>query len=212
MSHYMHQTPKYQYSNSKPRNVKINITGQNSTPNHQNAKNHTQNPKMSKFTLQIPKYKIHARNATSKMPKNLHSNFQSAKNFTLNPLVLKRAVSLTNLEQGEETSSPINKLYCRVPFSTSNLLQIGTKKMGSRALLLVKVVSSSSLPKNQLFCNFNCKSNFPRPNNNWVRTNCSTTQSSGPSLEPPDLPRLAQTARISLTPHEVSYLICFLLN
>ncbi|CAB4296996.1 unnamed protein product [Prunus armeniaca] len=75
--------------------------------------------------------------------------------------------------------------------------------MGSRALLLVKGVSSSPVPKNQLFCNFNCKSNFPRPNNNWVRTNCSTTQSSGPSLEPPDLPRLAQTARISLTPHEV---------
>ncbi|BFG18495.1 hypothetical protein CerSpe_047690 [Prunus speciosa] len=74
--------------------------------------------------------------------------------------------------------------------------------MGSRALLLVKGVSSSSLPKNQLFYNFNCKSNFPRPKN-WVRTNCSTTQSSGPSLEPPDLPRLAQTARISLTPHEV---------
>ncbi|KAM1224467.1 glutamyl-tRNA(Gln) amidotransferase subunit C, chloroplastic/mitochondrial [Malus sylvestris] len=70
--------------------------------------------------------------------------------------------------------------------------------MESRVLLLLKGLSCSSLPKKLLFPKV-----LPPRNINWVRTNCSTPKSSGLPLEPPDLPRLAETARITLTPHEV---------
>lgn len=165
----------------------------------------TQLPKCQKFTLQLPKCQNFHSKSLSIKTRSITYKFRTGRRNNEQPNLSSFFFSNFFVYFSSQPSSPINKLYCRVPFSTSNLLRIGTKKMGSRALLLVKGVSSSSLPKNQLFCNFNCKSHFPRPNNNWVRTNCSTTQSSGPSLEPPDLPRLAQTARISLTPHEVSY-------
>ncbi|KAM3688647.1 hypothetical protein ACB094_10G168500 [Castanea mollissima] len=84
--------------------------------------------------------------------------------------------------------------------------------MGSRALLMLKGVSSIA-PKNQIF-NFNCKSSrnsnssfsfsqvvINHNKNNKVRR-CSTTTTQS-SLEPPDVSRLAETARISLTPSEV---------
>ena len=85
-----------------------------------------------------------------------------------------------------------------------------SKKMGSKALLMLKGVSSIA-PKNQIF-NFNRKSSrssnssfsFSKVvinHNNKVRR-CSTTTTQS-SLEPPDVSRLAETARISLTPNEV---------
>ncbi|KAL5558616.1 hypothetical protein UlMin_034827 [Ulmus minor] len=79
--------------------------------------------------------------------------------------------------------------------------------MGSRALVLVKEVKCFPWPKeHNLFGNFNCKSNSPKvlilPNKDWVRRNCSTSTAPGSSLEPPDVPRVAATARISLTPQE----------
>ncbi|PON71380.1 Glu-tRNAGln amidotransferase C subunit [Trema orientale] len=79
--------------------------------------------------------------------------------------------------------------------------------MGSRGMVLVRGITSLSfpLPKGT----FNLKSTFGKAillqkKNNLVlvRTN-SSTSTSGSSLEPPDVPRLAETARISLTPHEV---------
>lgn len=87
-----------------------------------------------------------------------------------------------------------------------------SKKMGSKALLMLKGVSSIA-PKNQIF-NFNRKSSrssnssfsfskvvINHNKNNKVRR-CSTTTTQS-SLEPPDVSRLAETARISLTPNEV---------
>ncbi|KAF4355790.1 hypothetical protein F8388_011975 [Cannabis sativa] len=69
--------------------------------------------------------------------------------------------------------------------------------MGSRALVFGKGIKVLSLP-------FNGKALLlPKKNNlDLVRRNCSTP-TSGSSLEPPDVSRLAQTARISLTPQEV---------
>ncbi|GMY17523.1 glutamyl-tRNA(Gln) amidotransferase subunit C, chloroplastic/mitochondrial isoform X2 [Fagus crenata] len=76
--------------------------------------------------------------------------------------------------------------------------------MGSKALLMLKGVSFIA-PKNQIF-NFNRKSSFSKVvvnhNNNSKVRSCSTNTTQS-SLEPPDLPRLAETARISLTPNEV---------
>lgn len=84
-----------------------------------------------------------------------------------------------------------------------------SKKMGSKALLMLKGVLSIA-PKNQIF-NFKCKSSnssfsfskvvINHNKNNKVRR-CSTTTTQS-SLEPPDVSRLAETARISLTPKEV---------
>ncbi|KAK9208168.1 hypothetical protein WN944_000522 [Citrus x changshan-huyou] len=80
--------------------------------------------------------------------------------------------------------------------------------MGSRGLLLLK----GAPPKHHIFNNtkgsiFSSKMAtryyhyYYYDYNNRTR-NCSTTTARS-SLEPPDVPRLAQTARISLTPHEV---------
>ncbi|KDO79942.1 hypothetical protein CISIN_1g031606mg [Citrus sinensis] len=79
--------------------------------------------------------------------------------------------------------------------------------MGSRGLLLLK----GAAPKHHIFNNtkgsiFSSKMPtryyyYDYDYNNRTR-NCSTTTTRS-SLEPPDVPRLAQTARISLTPHEV---------
>lgn len=91
--------------------------------------------------------------------------------------------------------------------------------MGSRALLMVKEVSSSLLPKNLFLSSFNCDRKFPqvlhRRKNNYVQRIFSTATTSGSSsLEPLDVPRLAETARISLTPQEVrtSFLFSLYLN
>ncbi|XP_004291148.1 PREDICTED: glutamyl-tRNA(Gln) amidotransferase subunit C, chloroplastic/mitochondrial [Fragaria vesca subsp. vesca] len=74
--------------------------------------------------------------------------------------------------------------------------------MGSRALLLVKDVSCCLLPKNQLLPNFNCNRKLPQVLHR--RRSLSTAITAGSSsLEPLDVPRLAETARISLTPQEV---------
>ncbi|PON67876.1 Glu-tRNAGln amidotransferase C subunit [Parasponia andersonii] len=79
--------------------------------------------------------------------------------------------------------------------------------MGSKGMVLVKGITSLSfpLPKGS----FNSKSTFGKAlllqkKNNLVlfRTN-SSTSTTGSSLEPPDVPRLAETARISLTSDEV---------
>ncbi|KAB1204327.1 Glutamyl-tRNA(Gln) amidotransferase subunit C, chloroplastic/mitochondrial [Morella rubra] len=84
--------------------------------------------------------------------------------------------------------------------------------MGSRALLMLKGASTMAVPNSQIF-NFNRKSSsfglgyclskvvITRNKNNGARS-CSTTTTRS-SLEPPDVPRLAETARISLTPNEV---------
>ncbi|XP_050363196.1 glutamyl-tRNA(Gln) amidotransferase subunit C, chloroplastic/mitochondrial [Argentina anserina] len=76
--------------------------------------------------------------------------------------------------------------------------------MGSRALLLVKEVSCCLLPKNHLSSNLN----YNRRSSQVLhrRRSFSTTTTAGSSsspLEPLDVPRLAETARISLTPQEV---------
>ncbi|XP_062023857.1 glutamyl-tRNA(Gln) amidotransferase subunit C, chloroplastic/mitochondrial [Rosa rugosa] len=70
--------------------------------------------------------------------------------------------------------------------------------MGSRALLLV---SSSLLPKNQFLPNFNSHRKIPQVLHR--RRSFSAATTAGSSLEPLDVPRLAETARISLTPQEV---------
>ncbi|KAH7523573.1 glutamyl-tRNA(Gln) amidotransferase subunit C, chloroplastic/mitochondrial [Ziziphus jujuba] len=78
--------------------------------------------------------------------------------------------------------------------------------MGGRALILVKGLP---LPKHHIFTDFSCNSSsakllrLRRNNNSWGRRNFSTWATNGSSLEPPDVPRLAETARISLAPHEV---------
>ncbi|KAK4853380.1 hypothetical protein QYF36_008350 [Acer negundo] len=64
--------------------------------------------------------------------------------------------------------------------------------MGSRGILLLKLA-----PPKQFVFNKNTKN--VSSSKLFIR-HCSTTTS---SLEPPDLPRLAETARISLTPREV---------
>ncbi|KAK3213036.1 hypothetical protein Dsin_017742 [Dipteronia sinensis] len=66
--------------------------------------------------------------------------------------------------------------------------------MGSRGILLLKL----SPPKHFVF-NKNTKN--VSSSKLFIR-HCSTTTTTS-SLEPPDLPRLAETARISLTPREV---------
>ncbi|KAJ0030882.1 hypothetical protein Pint_12897 [Pistacia integerrima] len=71
--------------------------------------------------------------------------------------------------------------------------------MGSRGLLLLKGVAP---PSNYIF-------NYTRTrSSSWssktpIFRECSTTTATTSSLEPPDVPRLAETARISLSPHEV---------
>ncbi|PRQ27584.1 putative asparaginyl-tRNA synthase (glutamine-hydrolyzing) [Rosa chinensis] len=74
--------------------------------------------------------------------------------------------------------------------------------MGSRALLLVKEVSSSLLPKNQFLPNFNSHRKFAQVLHRRRSFSAATTAGS-PPLEALDVPRLAETARISLTPQEV---------
>ncbi|GAV56978.1 Glu-tRNAGln domain-containing protein [Cephalotus follicularis] len=65
--------------------------------------------------------------------------------------------------------------------------------MGSRGLLLLKVPSQKPH-------HFLLNKSFSK----LLIRNCSTTKTTtGSSLQPPDLPRLAQTARISLTTHEI---------
>lgn len=95
--------------------------------------------------------------------------------------------------------------------------QVLCLEMGSRGLLMVKGVKCFPFPKHRIkFIDFNSKSIFSKVlifpsnnNNNWVRGNCSTCKTTSAnlqsSLEPPDVPRLAETARITLTPQEVSY-------
>ncbi|KAF3446710.1 hypothetical protein FNV43_RR11890 [Rhamnella rubrinervis] len=72
--------------------------------------------------------------------------------------------------------------------------------MGSRALVFGNLY-------NRIFNNFNCKSSSAKllflRKDNLGRRNFSTSSTNSSSLEPPDVPRLAETARISLTPHEV---------
>ncbi|KAK2661308.1 hypothetical protein Ddye_007841 [Dipteronia dyeriana] len=63
--------------------------------------------------------------------------------------------------------------------------------MGSRGILLLKLA-----PPKHFVCNKNTKN--VSSSKLFIR-HCSTSS----SLEPPDLPRLAETARISLTLHEV---------
>ncbi|KAL6207842.1 hypothetical protein ACLB2K_018795 [Fragaria x ananassa] len=76
--------------------------------------------------------------------------------------------------------------------------------MGSRALLLVKEVSCCLLPKNPLLPNFNCNRKLPQVLHRRRSLSAAITAgSSSSSLEPLDVPRLAETARISLTPQEV---------
>ncbi|OAY54216.1 glutamyl-tRNA(Gln) amidotransferase subunit C, chloroplastic/mitochondrial [Manihot esculenta] len=75
--------------------------------------------------------------------------------------------------------------------------------MGSRALLLLKLpaparpLSSFNNRKlssaSELLSRYNC----------YRTRRCFTKATYGSSLEPPNLPRLAETARISLTPDEV---------
>lgn len=84
-------------------------------------------------------------------------------------------------------------------------------QFSDRAVVLAKGIRSFglALPRrhHNMLSTFNCKSTFGKALNNnliLVRRNCSTSATSGSSsLEPPDVPRLAETARISLTPLEV---------
>ncbi|RVW52462.1 Glutamyl-tRNA(Gln) amidotransferase subunit C, chloroplastic/mitochondrial [Vitis vinifera] len=64
--------------------------------------------------------------------------------------------------------------------------------MGSRALLLLKATTAETLL-------FTSKSTFSKA----LIRNSTRSFSTRSALLPPDLPRLAETARISLTPHEV---------
>lgn len=67
-----------------------------------------------------------------------------------------------------------------------------SQKMGSRALLLLKATTAETLL-------FTSKSTFSKA----LIRNSTRSFSTRSALLPPDLPRLAETARISLTPHEV---------
>lgn len=84
------------------------------------------------------------------------------------------------------------------------LARRGAQKMGSRALVSVSHY-------HRIFDNLKCKSSSSAkllllPNGKLGRRNFSTSSANSSSLEPPDVPRLAETARISLTPYEVSNL------
>ncbi|CAK7353098.1 unnamed protein product [Dovyalis caffra] len=69
--------------------------------------------------------------------------------------------------------------------------------MGSRALLLLK---GPSPPKHNILFLFNCKKCISAPS---IRKFTTKATANGSSLEPPDVARLAETARISLTPQQV---------
>ena len=77
------------------------------------------------------------------------------------------------------------------------------KTMGSRALLLLKATTADALL-------FTSKSAFSKPL--LIIRNPTRRFSTRSALLPPDLPRLAETARISLTPQEVRYLNSPFLN
>lgn len=71
--------------------------------------------------------------------------------------------------------------------------------MGSKALPLLK--GALSLPsKHQIFIS---RGLHTLPVSNIRIRKCSTASGIRASLQPPDVPRLAETARISLTPSEV---------
>ncbi|KAF2286985.1 hypothetical protein GH714_036726 [Hevea brasiliensis] len=75
--------------------------------------------------------------------------------------------------------------------------------MGSRALLLLKVPSPPR--QNSIFNNrkLSSVSELLTHYYSYRIRGCSTKAAHGSSLQPPDMPRLAETARISLTPNEV---------
>lgn len=88
----------------------------------------------------------------------------------------------------------------------ANTLKCEHSKMGSRALVMAKGLKCFPSP-NHRHQTFNVKPLLFLPNNNSLRRNSSTsTSTTVSSLQPPDVPRLAQTAQISLAPHEVLYL------
>ncbi|KAK1550896.1 hypothetical protein Q3G72_026579 [Acer saccharum] len=67
--------------------------------------------------------------------------------------------------------------------------------MGSRGILMLKLAPPKHFVFNKNTKNVSSSKLFIR--------HCSTTTTTTTSLEPPDLNRLAETARISLTPREV---------
>ncbi|KAI5556599.1 hypothetical protein POPTR_018G058200v4 [Populus trichocarpa] len=69
--------------------------------------------------------------------------------------------------------------------------------MGSRAVLLLK---GPSPPKHSILFLLNHKKISPAPS---IRRFTTKATANGSSLEPPDVARLAETARISLTPQQV---------
>ncbi|KAF2300059.1 hypothetical protein GH714_007784 [Hevea brasiliensis] len=75
--------------------------------------------------------------------------------------------------------------------------------MGSIALLLLKVPSP---PRHHSFFNnrkLSSVSELLTHYNSFKTRKCSTKAAHGSSLQPPDVCRLAETARISITPNEV---------
>ncbi|KAK9273576.1 hypothetical protein L1049_018386 [Liquidambar formosana] len=79
------------------------------------------------------------------------------------------------------------------------LLPSSSLRMGSRALLLLKAAATE-----HRFCNY--KSNYSTRSSSFGKAlfrNRIRNYSTRSSLQPPDLPRLAETARISLTAEEV---------